>query len=73
MFSYFTNLCSKDRVKFDPPNQQVRYLRYIINLVIQLILKNLKTEELTKEDILLEDNENKNVISLRIVRKVNYS
>ena len=73
MFSCFVDLCSKDEIKFDLPNQWVQCLGHIINLAAQLILKNLKAEGLTEEDALLEDNESKSVISLGMVRKVNCS
>lgn len=71
MFSYFTDLCAKEEIEFDPSNQRVRCLGHIINLAAQLVLKNLKAEGPVEENDLLEDNENDDIISLGTVGKVN--
>ena len=73
MFSHLTDFCAVDGIKFDLSNQRVWCLGYIINLAVQLVLKNLKTKGLTKEDDLLENEESENVDSLGTVGKVNYS
>jgi hypothetical protein len=67
MFNYFTDLCIKDNIKFDPLNQRVRCLGHIINLAAQLIIKNLKSDELIEE---FNENENENENEIGIIEKV---
>lgn len=73
MFQNFANICAREDVNFDPPNQRVRCLGHIINLAVQNTLKDLKAEGPNEENDLLDEIENKpdkDITSMGTVEKV---
>ena len=59
-FKEFKYICIKNSIEFDCDQSYIWYLTHIMNLVIQKILKHIKTNNIENKNVILRDKYNVN-------------
>ncbi len=65
-FKEFEYIYIKNNIEFDYDQNHIQYLAYIINLIVQKILKHIKIENIKNENVILRNKYNVNSIILKV-------